>query len=463
MMSITPSTPGLTSPPHLPKQRQVRRSCNACSAQKIRCGKQHPTCKRCSVKSLRCEYSMSMRTGERPRLVVRNGEDRDRQEAGNLTPTSSGVPSPGSEALQAMATGSPASPGTQAIKEKTSFRVLAGADELSYILQSNGQLGDTATFPEFGLSGDDVDYHNHHSLFPHHDYPVQQDYTSSSGLVSGHGDGGTCQSSSQRARRTTSSNSSLRTESTGSSCVDDRDDGGSWTMGSSNKVHDCTIEALVLVANSHVSVSNCMTASNDFRSRTNAQWFCTGQDSPKEMGAVIRKNEQLLGRLGDVMDCNCSTRQEVLVLVYLAMSKAVEWYKAVLGSGGENEPTTSSSRTVGWITKTSVSIGSYSLDSDAERLVSAHLVLTQIKNHVNPLLKRLHSKVHLYPASVATPNHEHGSAWSASNLANDNADASGNLAMPSGVGRKVLEYHHNALVEELSRISERIETIKRTD
>ncbi|KAH9435345.1 hypothetical protein MCOR02_004289 [Pyricularia oryzae] len=458
-MGNTASPQILTSPPRCHKQRQMRRSCNACSAHKIRCGKQHPTCARCSAKALRCEYSMSMRTGERPRFTVRNDGDQDQQEPADLTPASSHTRSPESEASQAMAASSPAAQQTQTTPDKSSCQIIAGADELSYVLQPNGQLGDTAIFPEFALPGNTIDYHTQHLLFPPKDYPIQQDYTNLSSLVRYQTKGGAFQNPLQRAQITTGRLDSPAAESTGSFCAGDRDDSSLWTMGST-KVHDCTVELLALVASSHVLTSNCMTAANELRSGTSAKGFCTDHNSPKEMGAVIQKNEQLLRKLGDMMDCNCSTRQDVLVLMYLAISKALEWYKAVLRSDGDNEPTRS--RTMAWITRTNVSIGSYSLDSDAEKLVSAHLVLTQIKNNVNPLLKRLNSKLYLHATSVATPDHENGNWWSSDNFTTDNADATGNLCIASGVGRKVLEYHHNALVEELALIFEKIQAIKRT-
>ena len=56
--------------PHSPSEsnvqrRKIRDSCNNCSGQKIRCGKQRPSCARCATKGLVCNYSFSQRTGRR--------------------------------------------------------------------------------------------------------------------------------------------------------------------------------------------------------------------------------------------------------------------------------------------------------------------------------------------------------------------------------------------------------------
>ena len=46
-------------------RRKMRESCNTCSSQKIRCGKERPICSRCVAKNVECSYSYSKRTGRR--------------------------------------------------------------------------------------------------------------------------------------------------------------------------------------------------------------------------------------------------------------------------------------------------------------------------------------------------------------------------------------------------------------
>lgn len=62
---------GSSAPPHtfrvLSRGTSVRRSCNACSRQKVRCGAERPACKRCNAKGVSCTYMPSKRRGPRNR------------------------------------------------------------------------------------------------------------------------------------------------------------------------------------------------------------------------------------------------------------------------------------------------------------------------------------------------------------------------------------------------------------
>ncbi|WPA99420.1 uncharacterized protein RHO25_004037 [Cercospora beticola] len=62
---------GSSAPPHtfrvLSRGTNVRRSCNACSRQKVRCGAERPACKRCNAKGVSCTYMPSKRRGPRNR------------------------------------------------------------------------------------------------------------------------------------------------------------------------------------------------------------------------------------------------------------------------------------------------------------------------------------------------------------------------------------------------------------
>ncbi|GAB7330919.1 hypothetical protein MBLNU13_g02440t1 [Cladosporium sp. NU13] len=46
-----------------PRQPKLRDSCIACSASKVKCQKEKPTCSRCSERGIKCEYATSRRTG----------------------------------------------------------------------------------------------------------------------------------------------------------------------------------------------------------------------------------------------------------------------------------------------------------------------------------------------------------------------------------------------------------------
>ncbi|TDZ27476.1 Aflatoxin biosynthesis regulatory protein [Colletotrichum spinosum] len=406
------------------KQRKVRQSCNACSSQKIRCGKQRPKCTRCAIKGLCCEYGMSMRTGERPRAVASPVGQRD---AGNTTPVSPGdAPRSTVEnafSLTQMNSASDHSAGTDMDELQ---------DDIDWVLQA------TVGTPEFGLSNEHHGSMNQsYGLLP---TPCTQEYSFSN---FNHDHGLDLQSRDKQHPAGDHSDSAASQRSPSIDCDAFRP----------SMVHDCTTEALMLVADFHVLATGCLTAAKDPVSPF--ALGCYPDDAPREMGTVLSENRRALRRLDNLLDCRCSARQEILVLIYLAIAKVVEWYAAVLGSdaaGAEDDDDDEASRRdddaaaprmFRRIARSSSFIGSYSLDSDAQRLVSAHLVLTQLKDHVHPLLKRM--------------RHRHPSAAAAAAAA---ADSSSDSASSGRGAPGVIEHHHIALSEKLDRISAKANSIK---
>ncbi|KAE9574727.1 hypothetical protein CGMCC3_g9315 [Colletotrichum fructicola] len=368
------------------------------------------------MKGLCCEYGMSMRTGERPRVVASPIVQR---EAGNTTPISSrDAPQSTIEntfTLTQMDHSSDPTAGTAQIDDVQ--------DDIDWVLQAT-RLSNAGT-PEFGLPNEQEDSLNQsYGLLP---TPSTQEY-SFNNFNQDHG----LQSLEQQQPTRDLSGS---VDSRRSSSID-------CDAFRPSKVHDCTTEALMLVADFHVLAAGCLTAAKDPISPFNLG--CYTEDTPREMGTVLSENRKALKRLDNLLDCRCSTRQEVLVLIYLAIAKAVEWYAAVLGSdddeASQEDDDPATPRMFRRIARTSSFMGSYSLDNDAQRLVSAHLVLTQLKDHVHPLLKRLR---HRHPSTSAS-------------MADDSSE-------PSTSGRRtssVIEHHHLALSEELNRISAKANTIK---
>ncbi|KAK2005520.1 zinc finger transcription factor [Colletotrichum eremochloae] len=214
-----------------------------------------------------------------------------------------------------------------------------------------------------------------------------------------------------------------------------------------NKGHDCTIEALILVADSHVLATDCLTAAKDPMCPLNLA-CCTG-NTKREIGTVLSDNQKAIKGLDSLLDCSCSTRQEILVLICLAFSKAVVWYAAVLDSDendddddkwSHDEGNSATPQALQHTARIHCFLGSQSLDKNTQRLISAHIVLTQLKDHVYPFLKRL--------------RHSHLSAMAT--VTNDTPKLSTSNRRTSSV----IEYYYLALTEKLGRISARAESIK---
>ncbi|OHX01095.1 aflatoxin cluster transcription factor-related protein [Colletotrichum incanum] len=296
------------------KRRRVRKSCNACSSQKIRCGKQRPRCQRCELKGLECAYSMSMRTGERPRVL----------------------PSAGSISEAQVST-------SQAMRKGPLFAI-SNASSASQVSQER-------------MSEQPLEHHT----------DLQDDIM---WLLEG-----------------TSSSENLLDQSL---CFDTT---ASQELGQ--------------------GMTGCLTVVKDPACTTHLDQLL--DDTPREMGTVLSYNREVLRNLNNLLDCRCFMRQEVLVLVYLALYKALGWYAAMLGDD------------------------------------SAHLVLTHLREHVDPLIKRLR---HWHP-SVA----RHGSLPPTPSCPDA---AICPVSVTKGRMSSVIDQHHQALQEELDRIVSKANRIKRT-
>ncbi|KAK6215228.1 zinc finger transcription factor [Colletotrichum tabaci] len=200
----------------------------------------------------------------------------------------------------------------------------------------------------------------------------------------------------------------------------------------SARIHDCTLEVLEIVSDFHVLAQGCITAVKGPACTSHPE-HPLDDDTPREMGTVLRHNREILHKLNNLLDCRCFMRQEVLVLVYVAVYKALGWYAAVLGDDGSSEEDHSHCPLFRRVAITASFVGSYCLDNDSQRVVAAHLVLTHLWEHVDPLIKRLRDW-HPSAATHATKGH----------MSN------------------IIDQHHQALQAELERISLKAKSIKHT-
>ncbi|KAF4446784.1 zinc finger transcription factor [Fusarium austroafricanum] len=440
------------------KQQKVRNSCDACSSQKIRCGKQRPTCHRCQLKRLECKYSMSMRTGERPRVIASSPAMSGSQ---GTTPLAIRDASP-SEMLN-----TPSSQQEQP-SEQPSEQWAELQDDLNWVLGAQPDL-DTATDqnldfntttlhdsgPRMDLEDPPTLVRERHAIptMPHQrdnhsghvapeDKPsgliptaFSQGFGLSAAFGQTHDD--KLQPLDMPLRRLEVANFAPSSSTTHS------EDG----IAPRSKIRDCTTKALGIVADFHVLAETCLLAAKDPAYTMHLERSL--DDTPREIGTVLAHNRETLRRLNNILNCGCSLRQEVLVLVYLALYKAIGWYAAILGDSGAPQDDQPQSAFSKQIARTTSFVGSYCLDSKTQLLVNAHLVLTQVREHVDPLMRRLR-QWHPSAASHASPV-----------LALPRLDLSA-TSEPTGTGRMsgIIKHFHHALQEELDRVASEANSIK---
>ncbi|KXT08905.1 hypothetical protein AC579_8466 [Pseudocercospora musae] len=210
------------------------------------------------------------------------------------------------------------------------------------------------------------------------------------------------------------------------------------------KAHDCASEALALVANFHVAARGCLTAAKDGVGRLDLE---DGTLDTHEIETVLSRNREAMKKLNGILDCQCSLSQEVLVMVYLAVGKVISWYAAILGDDANSPSDQSHSALMGRIAAKPVFKGSYCLDTQAQRVFSAHAILAQLKEHVAPLVKRSGCR-HSSPSN--------GTSMSS------RASSSHPSPTSLGSGGGLIECHHQRLQEQLNRLILRANSIKQS-
>ncbi|KAG7065486.1 zinc finger transcription factor [Colletotrichum scovillei] len=431
------------------KRRKVRKSCNACSSQKIRCGKQRPKCQRCETKGLECAYSMSMRTGERPRVLASPSSLSDTQATISLV-MRDGPALAMSNASTVSQISQQQQQQERRMSEQPSEHHTDLQDEMMWLLEgtsdSDNLLDQSLCFDATADFGVPMTLNDLSAASTKHSSaamptPMTQEYDRTSFFD---------QPVDQKMQQ--SIDASLRrsgtVDSARSSSSMYSDDG----LSRHNKIHDCTMEVLEIVSDFHVLAQGCLTAVKDPACTSHLERLL--DDTPREMGTVLSHNREILRRLNNLLDCRCFMRQEVLVLVYLAVYKALGWYAAILGDDGSSQDMDQSQFSLfGRIAITTSFVGSYCLDNEAQRLVAAHLVLTHVREHVDPLIKRLR---HWHPSAA-----RHNSLPSTPGVPGSGGF---DLSFPVTKGRmsSVIDQHHQALQEELERITFKANSIKRT-
>ncbi|KXH56900.1 zinc finger transcription factor [Colletotrichum nymphaeae SA-01] len=432
------------------KRRKVRKSCNACSSQKIRCGKQRPKCQRCETKSLECAYSMSMRTGERRRGLASPASLSDTQATTALV-IKDGL-------ALAMFNASTVSQISQQQQQQQERRM---SEQPS---KHHADLQDEMMWLPEGTSDSDNLLDQSFCFDTAADFDVLMTLNDLSPTSTKHSSTVMPTPMTQEHGRTSFFNqpmdckmpqpmdAPLRHSGTVDSARSSSSTYSDEGLSCHSKTHDCTKEVLGIVSDFHVLAQGCLTAVKDPACTSHLGRLL--DDNPREMGTVLSHNQEILRRLDKLLDCRCFMRQEVLVLVYLAVYEALGWYAAILGDEDSSQDVDQSKFSLfRRVAITSSFLGSYCLDNEAQRLVAAHLVLTHIREYVDPLIKRLR---HWHPSAA-----RHNSLPSTPSCP-DAAICPISLPATKGHMSSVVDQHHQALEGELERITLKANSIKRT-
>jgi hypothetical protein len=108
-----------------------------------------------------------------------------------------------------------------------------------------------------------------------------------------------------------------------------------------------------------------------------------GNDQTRTVDQVLILNKKALQVLHQTLSCSCSADEDVLLACCLATSKVLFWYRIVIGDGDAGN------HAISPLIKAPLRIGQYALSTSAIRAVLARVVLSELRDHVQPLLAQL--------------------------------------------------------------------------
>ena len=329
--------------------KKIRESCNSCSSQKIRCGKERPSCARCISKGIICNYSYSQRTGRRH----------------SSAPSSISTPT------------TPAASDHSVTLPTLGCSVSTNASDLPntshFMSTSTDQSGSDIEFPQ--------DF----------DFPISYGFPwlpNESGSPSIHNTPTSNHSVPQPSSRSSdrldyqSKDSELNTEQ---------------SVLQNQGPKDCLIRVLEVVRSLHVSVISCSTVVSDTGLSDSSIFNHLASIQPKrddrrDIDQVFFKNRDAIKSLHRILDCGCSASPSVALACYLAAGKIIRWYRAAIGISDEAEAANDRKSMPEQIVVRPIYMGRYCLHPTTQRSVRASVVLNELKEQVQPLLTRLDRK-----------------------------------------------------------------------
>ncbi|KAI5370364.1 Putative aflatoxin regulatory protein [Septoria linicola] len=204
------------------------------------------------------------------------------------------------------------------------------------------------------------------------------------------------------------------------------------TRNHSQRDHGCLGSALQIFSELHVSSRACTLSVASF-------------DEVRELESVLNSNRKALERLAGILDCPCCREQEVLITTYMAISKALSWYSAALHVDGTTDHVDQST-SVGRVVSPPAFMGGYCLDLQAQTLARAHVVMAQLREHLQPVMARLQKRADSSPPSRSSSTTSLGSCTMSSGTSSSS---------------EVLECYQRALQDAVSDIVDKINVIKR--
>ena len=168
---------------------------------------------------------------------------------------------------------------------------------------------------------------------------------------------------------------------------------------------DCMTLALHVVDSLHVPRDRC-------ESSDPTAWMQAPKERPRDVDAVLLLNRDAIKTVNRILDCPCSADRNVALACYLATAKIIHWYATAMGismdafeaegnDNGNGNFSANTSTNAGRsplgtdirpipmsdrIASRPILMGRYCLDADTQRSVLAKVILSELKEHIQPLM-----------------------------------------------------------------------------
>ena len=397
-------------------RRKIRDSCNTCSSQKIRCGKQRPRCARCLNKGLECNYSFSQRTGRRTPSSATTRSHPSTTEASGAPPTTPAMAESDPPVDDTMIPITPPVP-SLTMHGEDAFPLDSVPDIITNAIEDADDV-----FRDFN-SGISLDF-----LWS----PAAENSANCSAPTNGIGLAGSLQTigtltpysqvNSKWQNTQTTPPSNLPELSKSSTSPDfGQEPRPVISRRASQPYHhgqDCLALALQVIYDLHVFKEHCTTSVSD-----QMTYMQTTREEPRDVDAVLFLNRDAIKSVNKILGCACcSGNQSVTLACYLACSKIIEWYGAAIGidlDGYGNDSNNAShdehpedqallSAMSNRIISRPIFMGRYCLDAEVHLSVRAKVVLSELREHMQPLIGRL-PRYHVSSPNVKGSKHHNSS------------------------------------------------------
>lgn len=361
------------SPRDTVTSKKLKGSCDACAKAKVRCGKEQPTCQRCTNQEVACHYSPARRMGKRPASSITAATAAA---AAHATARTQAEDQPSRHPLSDFSSAfSPeqdhAKPSTETsgAMDAFSYRHTTSASTYGFGLPTPNHSGPVTPWKDPNHSGDNyfsssgVTSNAHFHTSPMN-FSMPENWVDQLSMTSTSDQMFACEDDLQSYFSVQDGSTSASSPSFG--CA---------TLSNSSSDHhhhlqqDCMSLALTTLHSLHVRLTSCTSVSSSL----------SPAPSPS-IDNVLANNKVAMDHISTILDCPCSLNPHIALLLALTSSKILAWYQAIARNG--SSPAPSSNAPLPCYPETvmhmPITIGVFRLEGEDQGKMIAQLVLTEL-------------------------------------------------------------------------------------